>query len=188
MRNTGWYIPYWRKPKKKGKAERAGSVEVTRSDEQLEAVRQRWVERYRRTLRAFRVLGLSMGSNRGEVQARYEALREAGTVAPRELEDAYRYLVRVLPPVERRKRRPRNDTAADGETRSEAAPAEGSAMAYDDAAVAGETDDGDELTGDADDDDSAAEMDADDGEATDNRDDAEEGLDGELRGDVIQGG
>jgi hypothetical protein len=112
MRNSGWYIPYWRKPKKKSKSNRAGAEEVTRSEEQLEAVRRRWVERYRRTLRALRVLGLSMGSTRGEVQTRYEALRASGATSDRELEDAYRHLLHVLPPAERRKRRPRTGAEA----------------------------------------------------------------------------
>jgi len=110
MRNIGWYIPYWRKPKpKKGKAEKPSTTDMTRSDEQLEAVRQRWIERYRRMARALAMLGLSVGSDRTDVQARYDALRRegggAGALSPREFEDAYRYLLRVLPPVERRKRR-----------------------------------------------------------------------------------
>ncbi len=114
MRNTGWYIPYWRKPnsKKKGKAEKSSAGantsaslgEVWRSDEQLEAVRQRWVERYRRVARAYGALGLSVGSNRAEVQSRYDLLRQRGVT--RDIEDAYRYLLRVLPPMERRKKRP----------------------------------------------------------------------------------
>lgn len=107
MRNSGWYIPYWRKPKKKSRNTRASGEEVARSDEQLDAVRHRWVERYRRTVRALRVLGLSMGSTRGDVQARYEALRDSGAIPARELDDAYRHLLHVLPPAERRKRRPR---------------------------------------------------------------------------------
>ena len=107
MRNTGWYIPYWRKIKKKGKQEKPTNEAVSRSDDQLESVRRRWIERYRRTVRSLRLMGLSVGSNRGEVQARYTHLREAGAARPYELEDAYRYLMRVLPPSERRKRRPR---------------------------------------------------------------------------------
>lgn len=105
MRNTGWYIPYWRKPKKKGKVEKISTEEVWRSDEQLESVQQRWVERYRRTARAYRALGLSVGGNRAEAQARYNSLRAQGRLT-RDVEDAYRYLLRVLPPMERRKRRP----------------------------------------------------------------------------------
>lgn len=106
MRNTGWYIPFWRRPKKKGKAERPNAEQIIRTDEQLEAVRLRWIERYRRMVRALNLLGLSVGSNRNEVYARYEHLRAAGSVPARELEDAFRFLVRVLPPQERRKRRP----------------------------------------------------------------------------------
>ncbi len=107
MRNTGWYIPYWRKARKKGKPEKSSpsnTEEVWRSDEQLEAVRERWIERYRRTARAFGTLGLSVGSSRSEVQARYDALRAQGR-ATRDIDDAYRHLLRILPPPERRKRR-----------------------------------------------------------------------------------
>jgi hypothetical protein len=125
MRNTGWYIPYWRKPtnKKKGKAEKnngaanAPTEEVWRSDEQLESVRQRWIERYRRTARACGALGLSVGSNRTEVQARYDTLRERGG-ATRDMEDAYRYLSRVLPPPERRKKRPQGPEWSDAPARA----------------------------------------------------------------------
>jgi hypothetical protein len=102
MRNSGWYIPYWRRPKKKGKA---GAEEIVRSDEELEAVRRRWIERYRRTVRALMLMGLSVGSNRSDVQARYEELRAAGTLPTRDLEEAYQHLMRVLAPLERRKRR-----------------------------------------------------------------------------------
>ncbi len=130
MRNTGWYIPYWRKQRKKGKSDkpdkpdkpqksdRLEQREVIRGDDQLEAVRQRWVERYRRTARALSALGLSVGSNKAEVQARYEALRARG-VPSREVEDAYRYLTRVLPAVERRKRRPPLSRAATVRTETE---------------------------------------------------------------------
>jgi hypothetical protein len=105
MRNSGWYIPYWRKPKKKGKADKAGGAEIVRSDEELEAVRQRWIERYRRTVHALMLMGLSVGSNRSDVQARYEELRAAGTLPARDLQDAYQHLMRVLAPLEKRKRR-----------------------------------------------------------------------------------
>lgn len=118
MRNNGWYIPYWRKVKRRGKPEKPGTQsapDVSRSDEQLEVVRRRWIERYRRMVRSLGVMGLSMGSNRGDVQARYNALREAGTVRSGELEDAYRYLWRVLPPLERRKRRPQPSEQTPGE-------------------------------------------------------------------------
>src|SRR5919201_3964583 len=102
MRNSGWYIPYWRRPKKKGKA---GGEEIVRTDEELEAVRRRWIERYRRTVHALMLMGLSVGSNRSDVQARYEELRAAGTLPARDLEEAYQHLMRVLAPLERRKRR-----------------------------------------------------------------------------------
>jgi hypothetical protein len=105
MRNSGWYIPYWRKPKKKGRADRAGAEAIVRSDEELEAVRRRWIERYRRTVHALMLMGLSVGSNRSDVQARYEELRAAGTLPARDLEEAYQHLMRVLAPLERRKRR-----------------------------------------------------------------------------------
>ena len=126
MRNTGWYIPFWRRPKKKGKAERPNAEQIIRTDEQLEAVRLRWIERYRRMVRALKLLGLSVVSNRIDVYARYEHLRATGAVPARELEDAFRFLVRVLPPQERRKRRPplkepRNTTRPDGDEPSTAA-------------------------------------------------------------------
>src|SRR5579863_653713 len=104
MRNTGWYIPFWRRPKKKGRSDKPGTEDITRTDEQLEAVRQRWIERYRRTTRALKVLGLSMGSNRAEVQARYDRLR-GGPINQHELDEAYRFLMRVLPAQERRRKR-----------------------------------------------------------------------------------
>jgi hypothetical protein len=119
MRNSGWYIPYWRRPKKKGKA---GAEEIVRSDEELEAVRQRWIERYRRTVHALMLMGLSVGSNRSDVQARYEELRAAGTLPTRDLEDAYQHLMRVLAPLERRKRRRASSNKA---TRRGAAHASG---------------------------------------------------------------
>jgi hypothetical protein len=155
MRNSGWYIPYWRKPKKKGKANRAGAEEIVRSDEELEAVRRRWIERYRRTVHALMLMGLSVGSNRSDVQARYEELRAAGTLPARDLEEAYQHLMRVLAPLERRKRkRVSSNTAA----RHDAA------HASDDEAPAGE-DDGDD-----------AEVDELDGELFDGED--EDGADG----------
>src|SRR5919201_3125095 len=131
MRNSGWYIPYWRRPKKKGKA---GAEEIVRSDEDLEAVRRRWIERYRRTVRALMLMGLSVGSNRSDVQARYEELRAAGTLPARDLEDAYQHLMRVLAPLDRRKRRRASSNTA---ARRDAA------YASDDEAPAGE-DDGDD--------------------------------------------
>lgn len=121
MRNTGWYVPYWRKPRKKGKPEREPSGQgkekngpsdtseivngVYRSDEQLDVVRRRWIERYRKTLHALQVLGLSVGSNRVDLQACYDQLRGQGQLT-RDQEESYRHLLRVLPGAERRRRRP----------------------------------------------------------------------------------
>ena len=156
MRNSGWYIPYWRKPKKKGKANRAGAEEIVRSDEELEAVRRRWIERYRRTVHALMLMGLSVGSNRSDVQARYEELRAAGTLPARDLEDAYQHLMRILAPLERRKRK---------RASSKAASQRDAAYASDDAAPAG--DDGDD-----------ADVDELDGELFDGED--EEGADGDA--------
>ena len=157
MRNSGWYIPYWRKPKKKGKADKAGGAEIVRSDEELEAVRQRWIERYRRTVHALMLMGLSVGSNRSDVQARYEELRAAGTLPARDLEEAYQHLMRVLAPLERRKRRRAPSKAA---SQRDAAHASG------DEAPDGE-DDGDD-----------ADVDELDGEFFDGED--EEGADGDA--------
>jgi hypothetical protein len=157
MRNSGWYIPYWRKPKKKGKA---GAEEIVRSDEELEAVRRRWIERYRRTVHALMLMGLSVGSNRSDVQARYEKLRAAGTLPARDLEDAYQHLMRVLAPLERRKRRRASPKAA---TQRDAAHASG------DDVPAGED------AGDADGD---ADVDELDGETFDGED--EDAADGEV--------
>jgi len=157
MRNSGWYIPYWRKPKKKGKASKAGAEEIVRSDEDMEAVRRRWIERYRRTVHALMLMGLSIGSNRSDVQARYEELRAAGTIPARDLEDAYQHLMRVLAPLERRKRRRASPKAA---RQRDAAHASG------DEAPDGE-DDGDD-----------AEVDELDGELFDGED--EEGADGDA--------
>jgi hypothetical protein len=115
MRNSGWYIPYWRRSKKKAKADPATNAEDSkRSEEQMELVRQRWIERYRRTVRALRLLGLSMGSTRSEVRERYERLRDEGGIPARDLEEAYRFLMRVMLAQERRKRRARrNETGAE---------------------------------------------------------------------------
>jgi hypothetical protein len=157
MRNSGWYIPYWRKPKKKGKADRASAEEIVRSDEELEAVRRRWIARYRRTVHALMLMGLSVGSNRSDVQARYEELRAAGTLPTRDLEEAYQHLMRVLAPLERRKRK---------RASSKAASHRDAAHASHDGAPAGE-DDGDD-----------AEADELDGELFDGED--EEGADGDA--------
>jgi hypothetical protein len=142
MRNSGWYIPYWRKPNKKGKTGKAGAEEIVRSDEELEAVRRRWIERYRRTVHALMVMGLSVGSNRSDVQGRYEELRAAGTVPARDLKDAYEHLMRVLAPLERRKRKRASSRATQ---RAATHASGGDAPAGEDA---GDDADVDELDGD----------------------------------------
>ncbi|HZS92701.1 MAG TPA: putative nucleotidyltransferase substrate binding domain-containing protein [Chloroflexota bacterium] len=151
MRNSGWYIPYWRRSKKKGKAEQAtGGGEVQRSDEQMEVVRQRWVERYRRILRSLRLMGLSMGSTRAEVRERYERLREEGTVPARELEDAYRFLMRVMLAQERRKRRARRGENSDQPVVGAAEETTTATVAGEDADETSDEDDGDEVDDDED--------------------------------------
>jgi len=136
MRNTGWYVPYWRKSRKKGKPEREpqglgkeknGQGEtseivngVYRSDEQLDVVRKRWIERYRKTLQALHVFALSVGSNRIDLQTSYDELKAQGRLT-REGEEAYRYLLRVLPGAERRRRRPVR-TESSGQVRAGRSP------------------------------------------------------------------
>ncbi len=136
MRNTGWYVPYWRKPRKKGKPEREPQGQgrekndqgdaseivngVYRSDEQLDIVRRRWIERYRKTLHALQVLDLSVGSNRTDLQASYDGLKAQGRIT-RDREEAYRHLLRVLPGAERRRRRPVRSEAG-GQVRSVRGP------------------------------------------------------------------
>jgi hypothetical protein len=104
VRNSGWYIPFWRKPKRAGgdaqsaeKPERRRKPR-TRSDEELERVRSDWVTRYTRQVHALQVLGLSVGVPREEIQQRYRLLlAELEHAAPddeqrRRLEDAYHTL------------------------------------------------------------------------------------------------
>jgi hypothetical protein len=82
VRNSGWYIPFWRKPKRAQNA--AGAEEKpekerrrrakARSDEDLERVRDEWVQRYTRRVQASRLLGLSVGAPQDEINARYQQL------------------------------------------------------------------------------------------------------------------
>jgi hypothetical protein len=80
MRNSGWYIPFWRKPKRtQGEATPGEKQERrrrprTRSDDDLERVREEWVTRYTNQVRALKMLGLSVGAPRAEIQARYQRL------------------------------------------------------------------------------------------------------------------
>lgn len=80
VRNTGWYIPFWRKPKRspqeQSQADRAEKRRKprSRSEHELDRVRAEWVNRYNTQLRAHRILGLSVGAPKEEVQLRYEML------------------------------------------------------------------------------------------------------------------
>ena len=80
MRNSGWYIPFWRKPKRQGSegstSDRAESKRRARhrTDDELDRVRVEWVRRYTDRVRAFTVLQLSVGTPPEEITARYESL------------------------------------------------------------------------------------------------------------------
>jgi hypothetical protein len=80
VRNSGWYIPFWRKPKRpQGEAGQQEGRERrkrprTRSEEDLERVREEWVKRYTRRVQALRLLGLSVGTPQEEIEARYTYL------------------------------------------------------------------------------------------------------------------
>lgn len=97
MRNSGWYIPFWRKPKRQqGEAAQPEGRERrkrprTRSEEDLERVREEWVTRYTRRVRALRLLGLSVGTPQEEIEARYYYLKSTHQVSPGEDD----YLVRL---------------------------------------------------------------------------------------------
>ena len=90
MRNSGWYIPFWRKPKRvQGESQPAERTEKERkrrprprSDEELERVRAEWVTRYTRQLQAFRLLGLSVGAPQAEISLRYHELVRAVGASP----------------------------------------------------------------------------------------------------------
>lgn len=112
MRNSGWYIPFWRKPKRpQGEASQAEKAEKPekerrrrprqRSEADLERVREEWVARYTRQVQAFRTLGLSVGTPQDDIQARYNTLvtglngsEETGE-RRRQLRDAYDTLRRA---------------------------------------------------------------------------------------------
>lgn len=85
MRNSGWYIPFWRKPKRpQGAAAQGEKAEKpekekrrrprTRSEAELERVREEWVARYTHQLHAFRTLGLSVGTPQEDIETRYQEL------------------------------------------------------------------------------------------------------------------
>jgi hypothetical protein len=82
VRNSGWYIPFWRKPKRpQGEASKAEKPDKerrrrlrTRSEAELERVREEWVARYTRQVHAFRTLGISVGTPQEDIEARYQEL------------------------------------------------------------------------------------------------------------------
>lgn len=104
MRNSGWYIPFWRKPKRSqgdsGQQERAEKRRRprARSDDDLEHLRHEWIDRYTRQVRAFRTMGLSVGAPQQEIRDRYEQLlaelngSAEAAERRRELRDAYETL------------------------------------------------------------------------------------------------
>jgi glycine/D-amino acid oxidase-like deaminating enzyme len=95
-RNSGWYIPYWRKPKR-SLSDRGERYDRRRRPRQgrerdVERVREEWVARYTDQVRALRMLGLSVGTPNEDIRRRYEQLR-------RELErqpDDYERLTAVI--------------------------------------------------------------------------------------------
>jgi hypothetical protein len=80
VRNSGWYIPFWRKPKRQGTdgsiPDRAESKRRPRhrTDDELDRVRVEWVQRYTERVKAFKVLQLSVGTPPEEITAQYESL------------------------------------------------------------------------------------------------------------------
>ncbi len=80
MRNSGWYIPFWRKPKRAqpdaGQNERSEKRRRPRqrSEDDLDRVRDEWVSRYNSRAQALRALGLSVGTPTEEIDARYQSL------------------------------------------------------------------------------------------------------------------
>ncbi len=80
MRNSGWYIPFWRKPKQRqDEGARQDKPEKRRrfrqrSDEDLDRVRAEWVARYTGRVQALRLMRLSVGASIEEIESRYQAL------------------------------------------------------------------------------------------------------------------
>jgi hypothetical protein len=80
VRNTGWYIPFWRKPKRTAQEQPSGERGErrrrprNRSEQELDRVRDDWVRRYNAQARSLRVLGLSVGAPKADIEARYQAL------------------------------------------------------------------------------------------------------------------
>jgi hypothetical protein len=80
LRNSGWYIPFWRKPKQRQDDARPPDRPEKRrrfrqrSDEDLDRVRAEWVARYTGRVQALHVLRLSVGAPIEEIESRYQAL------------------------------------------------------------------------------------------------------------------
>ncbi|MGH2388119.1 MAG: hypothetical protein ACRDIE_07925, partial [Chloroflexota bacterium] len=97
VRNSGWYIPFWRKPKRQqGDGQQQERPEKRRrsrqrSDEDLERVRDDWVNRYRGRVQALHTLRLSVGTPTEEIDARYQQLVSELAGSP-EAEDRRRRL------------------------------------------------------------------------------------------------
>jgi hypothetical protein len=80
-RNTGWYIPFWRKPRR-GQQEQAQLERSerrrkprSRSELDVERLRNEWVDRYNARLHALNMLGLSVGTPKDDIARRYDTLR-----------------------------------------------------------------------------------------------------------------
>jgi hypothetical protein len=80
VRNTGWYIPFWRKPKRSAQEQPAAERSDrrrrprNRSEQELDRVRDDWINRYNAQARALRVLGLSVGAPKADIEERYTTL------------------------------------------------------------------------------------------------------------------
>ena len=80
MRNSGWYIPFWRKPKRQqDEARQQERPEKRRrfrqrSDEDLDRVRAEWIARYRGRVQALHMMRLSVGTPTEEIDARYQEM------------------------------------------------------------------------------------------------------------------
>ena len=80
MRNSGWYIPFWRKPKQRqDEAGRQDRPEKRRrfrqrSDDDLDRVRAEWIARYNGRVQALHLMRLSVGAPNEEIESRYQEL------------------------------------------------------------------------------------------------------------------
>ena len=80
LRNSGWYIPFWRKPKQRqDEGSRQERPEKRRrfrqrSDEDLDRVRAEWIARYTGRVQALHFMRLSVGAPIEEIEHRYQEL------------------------------------------------------------------------------------------------------------------